>query len=68
MKYSKIIFDNKGWRRIKTPCIRCGLTHGNIIFLKGNDTYFSLCKNCSFGLNFHNLELRKRHIVKEVLT
>lgn len=67
MRYDKIIFDNKGWKRIKTPCMRCGLTVGNVIILRGNNIYHSLCKDCSFRLNFHFLELKKKPLVKSVL-
>lgn len=67
MRFNKIIFDSKSWRRIKTPCMRCGLTVGNIIILGGNNTYYSLCKDCSFRLDFHFLELKKKHMVKRVL-
>ena len=67
MKYNKIIFNNKGWKRIKTPCMRCGLTEGNIIILEGNDTYYSLCRDCSFRLDFHFLELKKKPLVMRVL-
>lgn len=67
MRFNKIIFDSKGWRRIKTPCMRCGLREGNIIILEGNDTYYSLCRDCSFRLDFHFLELKKKPLVMRLL-
>jgi len=70
MKRRKIIyFSDKCWRKVKTYCIRCGKRKGRVILLRGNKTFFSLCEDCCFLLNFDGvfLGVRKKDFVKTVM-